>query len=502
MAIVQTSGALQTLATPSPWAGGGASSYGGDFALYGRAQSYAAIYAAQPNVRTCVDFLARNIAQLGIHLFRRISDTDRARLPDHEVVGWLTRPNPATTRYRLIEALMGDLGIYFRAYWLKVRDANRRMEGIVRLPPEETFPIGGLLPSSYVWLRGSDRLEFATEDVCAFGGYNPLNPLMGLSPLETLRQILAEESAKAENREAYWRNAGRMEGVIEQSKEAPVWNETQQQQFRTQWQEYSAGGTRVGMAAVLPKGMTLKPWSFNARDSEYTASRKLSREECAAAYHIPLPMVGILDHATFSNIKEQHKQLYSDSLGPWIEMITEELEAQILVEARDQANVYVEFNIAEKLKGSFEEQSASLQTLVGRPIMTANEGRARLNLPALRDGDADTLAPQQGGPATAPTPTYDDTFAQAPPAEVIEAQPVTVADIERQHQRRLAARLRKVPPDARAEALNPARCLRELTTDLAPLMGAASAGYATQVIDGWQTRLRAGGPQEEALCRV
>ena len=357
MAIVQTSGAIQSLTTPTvtPWASGSS----GDFSLYGRAQSYAMIYASQPNVRTCVDFLARNIAQLGIHAFRRISDTDRARLADHEVVGWLTRPNPSTTRYRLIEALMGDLGIFFRAYWLKVRDANRHMVGLVRLPPEETFAVGGLLPAAYVWLRGSDRLEFAPEDVATFGGYNPLNPLMGLSPLETLRQILAEGSASAENREAYWRNAGRMEGVIEQTKDAPNWNETQQQQFRTQWQEYSAGGTKVGMAALLPKGMTLKPWSFNARDSEYTAARKLSREECAAAYHIPLPMVGILDHATFSNIKEQHKQLYSDSLGPWIEMITEEIEAQVLIEARDQANVYLEFNIAEKLKGSFEEQAVS-----------------------------------------------------------------------------------------------------------------------------------------------
>ena len=34
------------------------------------------------------------------------------------------------------------------------------------------------------------------------------------------------------------------------------------------------------------------------------------------------------------------------------------------------------------MKGSFEEQADSLYRLVGRPIMTANEGRARLNLPA------------------------------------------------------------------------------------------------------------------------
>jgi len=261
--IVQTADGLKTLTTPQPFSP--TSSYGSsDLNLFGRAQTYAAIYASQPNVRTCVDFLARNVAQLGIHVFRRVSDTDRVRLVDHDVARWLTKPNPSTTRYRLIEALMGDLGIYFRAYWLKVRDAYGDMAGFVRLPPEEMFAVGGLLPSSFVWLRGSDRVEFAPEDVATFGGYNPINPLMGLSPLETLRQVLAEEAAASENRESYWRNASRMEGVIEQTKDAPNYTETQQQAWRTQWQEYAGGGAKAGMTALLPKGMTIKPWSFSA----------------------------------------------------------------------------------------------------------------------------------------------------------------------------------------------------------------------------------------------
>jgi len=495
MPVVQTAGELQAFTAPATFTPTYPSSY--ELGFYGRAQTYAAIYASQPNVRTCVDFLARNIAQLGIHAYRRVSDTDRVRLVNHDVVRWLTSPNPSTTRYRLIEALMGDLGIYFNAYWLKVRDAGRRLVGLVRLPPEEVVPVGGLLPSSFVWLHNNERIEYSPEDVMHFGGYNPLNPLLGLSPLETLRQILSAEAAAAENREAFWRNAGRMEGVIEQTKDAPNWTEPQQQQWRTQWQEYSAGGTKVGMAALLPKGMTLKPWSFNARDSEYSASRKLSREECAAAYHIPLPMVGILEHATFSNIKEQHKQLYSDSLGPWIEMITEEIEGYLLIESTDAQDVYVEFNIAEKLKGSFEEQAVSLQMMVGRPVMTANEGRARLNLPAIDDDSADTLAPQQGGPATVPTPTFDGTTARSREDVTVEAQPqlalsAHVERIERESWQRHATRLRKFPQADRARALNPHRCAAELTYDLHPHLGAAAATVAAETVTGWVAQLRAG----------
>ena len=49
---------------------------------------------------------------------------------------------------------MSDLGIYFNAYWLKVRYRRadgRHAIGLVRLPPEEMAVKGGLLPTHFVW---------------------------------------------------------------------------------------------------------------------------------------------------------------------------------------------------------------------------------------------------------------------------------------------------------------------------------------------------------------
>jgi phage portal protein BeeE len=101
----------------------------------------------------------------------------------------------------------------------------------------------------------------------------------------------------------------------------------------------------------------------------------LTREEVAAAYHVPPPMVGILDHATYSNITEQHKIVYQDTLGPWLTSIAEDIELQLLPGLDDSEGVYVEFNIAEKLRGSFEDQARSIQALVGAPVLSRNEAR-------------------------------------------------------------------------------------------------------------------------------
>jgi hypothetical protein len=218
--------------------------------------------------------------------------------------------------------------------------------------------------------------------------------------------------------------------------------------------------------------MTYKQTSFSAKESEYVSARKLTREECAAAYHVPLPMVGILDHATFSNIKEQHKHLYQDCLGPWLTMISQEIERQLLPETSETRDVYIEFNIAEKMKGSFEEQASSLQALTGRPLMTGNEGRARLNLPRIDDPSMDEVAPQQGGPAAATEPQERPS---APATDEEEAS--TIARVVQSSRARQMARLSKLDAAERPGAFLAGldRWNRELASDLTPVLGEVRA---------------------------
>jgi HK97 family phage portal protein len=284
---------------------------------------------------------------------------------------------------------MSDLGIYFNAYWLKLRSAGE-LSGLLRMPPAYVTVLGNLVPTGYELNLGSAPIPIASDEIVHMRGHNPENAIRGLSPLETLRRVLAEEYEAGQYREYFWQNAARKEGVIKRPAAAPEWSDTARERFLAEFQELHSGAENSGKTVVLEEGMEWQDTSFNAQESEYLGGRKLTREECARAFHIPLPMVGILDHATFANITEQHKNLYQDALGPWCVSIEEDVELQLLPEFDDTTGVYVEFNIAEKLRGSFEEQTTSLQAAIGRPWMTANEARARMNLPSL-PGDADSL---------------------------------------------------------------------------------------------------------------
>jgi HK97 family phage portal protein len=250
---------------------------------------------------------------------------------------------------------------------------------------------GGLIPTKYMITVGGTPNELQPSEIVHFRGYNPENAISGLSPLETLRRVLAEEQAAGKYREEFWQNAARMRGIIERPADAPEWSDTARERFMAEFAALYAGEETGGKTAVLEEGMKFTEGSFNPQESEYLGGRKLTREECARAYHIPLPMVGILEHATFSNITEQHKNLYQDSLGPWLVMIEQDIELQLLPEFADSEDVYVEFNIMDKLAGSFEDQIKSFQAAVGRPWMTPNEARARMNMSSM-SGDADELA--------------------------------------------------------------------------------------------------------------
>jgi HK97 family phage portal protein len=382
----------------------------------GTAQDYATIWRTQHQVRTVVSFLARNIAQLAVHHYQRVSDTDRRRLADSPLAVLLGRPNPFTTRFRLFDTLVNDLGIYDVAYWAKVRGEDGAPGALVRLDPRKTHPTGDnpFVPDGFEVRGGKGKRVLPADQVVWFHGYNPENARSGCSPIEALRRTLLEEWQANQYREQLWRNGARMSGYISRPVDAPKWTDVAKGRFKLDWQgQYVGDGPNAGGTPILEDGMTFKSESVTPEQAEYLGARKLTREEVAAAYHVPLPMVGILEHATFSNIKEQHKQLYSDCLGPWLEMLTEELELQLLPEFDNTAGTYLEFNLQAKLAGSFEEQAAQLSSSVGAPWMTRNEARARQNLPQIDGGDELV------------TPLNVVVGGQASPADSVPEEPTT-----------------------------------------------------------------------------
>lgn len=351
---------------------------------------YAEIWRKQPEVRTVISFLARNVAQLNMQVFRRLGDNDRERLTDHPLSDYFSKPNPWTSQYRLWNAVVHDLGIYDLSIGLKL--GSPAAPSTVRIPPWRAKPVGDNWISADKWeVSGSKgKITYDREQLVILHGYNPTDDRIGTSALEALRTILAEEFEASRSRQQAWRNGSRYSGIITRPAIAPVWSPTAKERFKADW---AAGpGGPAGATPILEDGMEYAPSSMTPEQMQYIAGRRLTREEVAAAYFVPPPMVGILDNANYSNAELFHRSLYQDTLGPWLTLIQQEYMLQLVSDVTDNQDVYVEFNLREKLEGSFAEQATQLQSATGGPWMLRNEARARMNLPAVDGGD-DLIVP-------------------------------------------------------------------------------------------------------------
>lgn len=386
----------------------------------------AEIFRRQPQVRTVVGFLARNVAQLGLHAFKRVSDTDRERLTDHPLAELLERPLPGKrlTPYDFKYRIVADLAIYDTCFILKVKPDGDGPMGLLPVPvPLVTPAEESWIEAPYYKLAvGGQTIEIPGEHMIHIHGYSPDDLTVGESPLMALRDVLLEEYEATKHRQGMWKNGARVSGVIErpQPKGNKDWSDEARTRFIREFRDlYSGAGAHAGGVPILEDGMTYKQAGLDPRAAQYIEARKLTREEVAAAYYIPPPLVGILDHATFSNIREQHKQLYQDTLGPWLTQIDEALENQLVSEFSED-DLYLEFNLEAKMRGSFEEQAAAASTAAGAPWMTVNEIRGRNNLPSIEGGDelVTPLNVTVGGQASprdsAPDPT--DEADEAPEA--------------------------------------------------------------------------------------
>jgi HK97 family phage portal protein len=451
----------------------------------GTATTYAAIYERQPELRSAVDFLARNISQVPLHIYQRIDDNERVRISEGPLAATIDRPDVHTTRSRWLDAFVKDLAIYDQAYFVKVRGTDGRL-ALVRIPPATVELLGTnwLRPDGYRVHGNSGTVDFDAAQIIDIHGYNPLDPRKGLSPIETLRRLLAEQHAAGEYREKFWQNSARMGGIIERPQNAPQWSDTARARFRADFESTYTGAAASGRTLVLEEGMTYKPTSFSARDAQFLESVQLSREVVAAAYGIPNGLLG-LGSNTYASLTEQHRQLYSDCLAPWLVRIQEELEAQLLPEFDLVPGTYLEFNISAKLAGSFTEQAAVLQASVGAPYLTRNEARARLNLPPVEDGDAlvtplNVLVGGMANPQDSVSTERQLGLASATPEA--KSAPETAQPDVKALRRGLVLRQRRIATDALQEDLV-AAFERQKRSVLAKLGAKAKSGVKAEVSD-------------------
>ena len=351
------------------------------------------LYATQANLHAVVSFLADSIAQLPLKVYTRNGETDRERDRTSKAALLLYRPNADQTAYEFINGLSTELLLMgIATVWL-LPDPDSLSRLQLRLIPREwistTERVTNYAPEMIRVMTGTGgHIDIPRTEFVQFRMYSPGNPGGYQSPLTALRQTLNEQIQADKFRTEVWSSSGRFNAYITRPKDVAPWTDEQKKAFLTAFREgWGRGGSNAGKMPLLEDGMEIKPYQFNAQQAQYAEAKQLSREDVAAAYHVNPSLIWHTTTQTYASAKDNARALYADCLGPTIQMLQQRINSFLLPMIGASPDTYVEFDMTEKLKGSFEERASILQSAVGGPWMTRNEARADNNMPPVEGGD-------------------------------------------------------------------------------------------------------------------
>lgn len=372
--------------------------------LGGRPVSYARMFATQPWVAVTVMRLLTWAIRVPLKTYRRTGpdggDKERLRPGEHPLADALAAPWKRGSQADLVMAALGPqcvqgnglVAVHSPLGRFSFEPIDWRF--VTAVHEVETDPTSPIVAWK-VFPPGGEPYSIGASNVLHFRWWSPFGQL-GVSPLRQLQTTLRNESAAMDWAVNNLRNAWRPSGVVELSDQAMQMNPEQMYELYERsvqkLREKYSGPENAGRLPVIPPGLK---WATaeqtTAVEAELINQRMVNRNEVAAIYQIPPPMIGQLERSTFNNITTLREMAYTDALGPPLVLIEQTLNAHLVREILAEDDIFVEFDFAAILRGDRLKEIQALREGVTSGLVTPNEGRGVLNLPHDEHPDADRI---------------------------------------------------------------------------------------------------------------
>ena len=347
------------------------------------------LYATQANLYSVVNFLAASISQLPLKVYVRQAEDIRTRDRDSKAAKLLFKPNDDQTQAEFMKALSIEYLLYGEAIVWLLPDTSDSGYQLRIIPSDwiiERKCITNYSTAIYkVRTQTGGTIDIDAKNIIDFREYAPGMPANHQSPISALKQTLYEQIEADKFRTSLWKSSGRMNAYISRPANVTPWTKETRDawtdSFRKGW---SSGGSKSGSMPILEDGMEIKTYNFNSKEAQFAEGKQLSREDVAAAYHVNPSLIWHTTTQTYASSKDNARALYAECLGPLLQLFQQRINTFLLPKLGvDYTNYYVEFDLEEKLKGSFEERASIIQSAVGGPWMTRDEARAMNNMSPL-----------------------------------------------------------------------------------------------------------------------
>lgn len=208
-----------------------------------------------------------------------------------------------------------------------------------------------------------------------------LNGIWGMDVISFHKNTIGLSLAQTQHNSDMFKNGAKLEGIIEGA--------TTKQQVKQVKSTFSRTHVGVGKqfgTAVLPNGLTYKSISISPRDMEMNVSIRMTVEDVARIFNIPIHKLKNLDRATNNNIEHQGLEYFQDCLLPWVTGDEQEYNRKLLKES-EKANHFTKHNMTSILRADTKTRFESYAIGKQNKLYTTNEIRAKEDDNPIAGGD-------------------------------------------------------------------------------------------------------------------
>lgn len=224
------------------------------------------------------------------------------------------------------------------------------------------------------------------RDIIHFRQHTPRHPLIGESPIKAAALAVGINVALSQTQAAFFNNMNRPSGILSTE---TVLTKEQMIRLREAFDEQSKDWAK-GKMPILGGGLKFEQMSVNSVDAQLIESQRMSMEDIARVFGVPLPIIGDLSKATLSNVEQLISMWLSISLGSLLENLERSLDKAFDLGA-DQ---YIELDVQALLRTDFMGRVEGLTKGVQGGLYTPNEAREKEGLQPVDSGDMPYLQAQ------------------------------------------------------------------------------------------------------------
>ena len=122
-------------------------------------------------------------------------------------------------------------------------------------------------------------------------------------------------------------------------------------------------------------------------DAQFLENTELTIRQIAAAFGIKMHQLNDLERATHTNISEQQRQFYIDTLMAILTMYEQELTYKLLLDSELNKGYYCKFNVDAITRADIKTRYEAYRIGVQGGFLKPNEVRAREEMESAEGGD-------------------------------------------------------------------------------------------------------------------